>query len=202
MAISTVFFQGMGISGGLIIAIGAQNAYLLSLGIRREHHRIAALICAVLDISLIMLGVAGVGTAVASSPELAVYVSWGGGIFLFLYGGKSLLSVFKKVTMGVDCRQRQTLKTVVLTTLALTLLNPHVYLDTVVLLGSISSRYPVEERTFFALGACTASTLWFFTLSTGASRLAPVFKNPNSWKILDLVICCTMWSIAYQILPV
>ncbi|MCP4297777.1 MAG: amino acid transporter [Proteobacteria bacterium] len=198
---SGVFFQGLGISAGLIMAIGAQNAYVLSLGIRKNYHKTAALICAICDAVLISLGIAGVGTVVASDPMLTFYAGWGGAMFLFWYATKSLISALKKESMDTVNSGNQSLKAIITTTAAFTLLNPHVYLDTLVLLGSIGGQYPAEDRTLFALGACTASFIWFFTLSIGAGFLAPVFRNPKAWKVLDLVVCLIMCVIAFQIIP-
>lgn len=134
---------------------------MLTLGIRKQYHLVAALIRAVCDTFLILLGVAGVGTALASNPQLAFYAGWGGALFLFWYGSKSLISVFKKESLTIEVGENQSLRTVISTTLAITLLNPHVYLNTIVLLGSISSQYPAGDRALFALGASSASFLWF-----------------------------------------
>lgn len=195
------FFQGFGIGAGLIIAIGAQNAYVLSQGVKKQHQWIIPLICSTCDAILILAGAAGVGAFIVANPHIANYAGKGGAIFLFWYGTKSLLSAFKKVSLEQEVEVQSSLKTVVLTTLGLTLLNPHVYLDTVVLLGSISGQFEGINRYVFAIGACTSSFVWFFSLSLGGGLLEPLFRNPRSWKILDLFIWLVMWSLAYSLWP-
>ncbi len=195
------FFQGFGIGAGLIIAIGAQNAYVLAQGVKKQHQWIIPLICSVCDAVLILAGAAGVGAFIAKHPHLASYAAKGGALFLFWYGARSFISVFKKSTLEKEGQVQSSLKTVVFTTLALTLLNPHVYLDTVVLLGSISGQFEGINRYIFATGACTASFLWFFSLSLGGGLLEPLFRHPLSWKILDLSIWLIMWTLAYSIWP-
>lgn len=195
------YTQGFGIGAGLIIAIGAQNAFVLSQGIKREYHWLVPFICSLCDCLLIILGAAGVGTLIAKDPSLTRLAGWGGAAFLFFYGGKAFLSALKNNTLDTQDHAVQTLKSVIMTTLALTLLNPHVYLDTVVLLGSISSRFSGMSKTVFILGACTASISWFFCLSFAGTLLRPVFKKPGVWKILDVIIGITMWVIAISIWP-
>ncbi len=195
------YFQGMGIGAGLIIAIGAQNVFVLTQGIRRQYQWIVPFICSICDCLLIIAGAAGVGAVIATNPILAKYAAWGGAIFLLWYGSCSLRSAFRTNILESGSLVRSTLKSVVVTTLALTLLNPHVYLDTVVLLGSISGQFEGMNRFAFALGACTASICWFFTLSYAGSLLQPVFRRPITWKVLDIFIWLTMWTIAFCIWP-
>jgi len=195
------FFQGFGIGAGLIIAIGAQNSFVLSQAVRKQHIILIPLICTLCDVFLICAGVAGIGTYVASNPKISHYAAIGGAIFLFWYGLKSLRSALRKTANPEVETVKTSARTAVLTTLAITLLNPHVYLDTVVLLGSISGQFSGNSRIIFALGACLASTIWFFSLSLGGTLLEPLFRRPISWKFLDLSICCVMWSIAYSIWP-
>lgn len=193
--------QGMAVGAGLIIAIGAQNAFVLSQGIRRHHHWLVAAICCSCDALLIAIGVAGVGAAVAAAPPLQTAAAWGGALFLFAYGARALRRALANNSLQADERRPGSVKKVVLTTLAVTLLNPHVYLDTVVLLGAISSQFPAEARLVFALGACSASVLWFFSLSLGGVMLAPVFARPGAWRWLDLFVGVTMWMVAVSLLP-
>ena len=195
------FFQGLGIGAGLIIAIGAQNAYVLSQGVKKQHQWIIPLICSICDSILILAGAAGVGAFIAANPQIATYAGKGGAIFLFWYGAKSLLSAFKKGSLEKEVQVEKSIKTVVLTTLGLTLLNPHVYLDTVVLLGSISGQFEGINRCVFAIGACTSSFVWFFSLSLGGGLLEPLFRHHRSWRVLDLSIWLVMWSLAYSIWP-
>ena len=194
------FIQGFGTGGGLIVAIGAQNAFVLSQGVRRNHHITIALICIVCDAIFISAGVAGFGTAVSTNPVLWQLVTWGGAGFLFFYGMRSLRSALRGGRMDISDRTPMTLRSAIIATLAVTLLNPHFYLDTVILLGSVSSQFQGESRLYFWVGAVTASTLWFISLSIGGQMLAPLFKKQISWRILDSVVCATMWTIAMLLL--
>jgi len=196
----TPFIQGFGTGGGLIVAIGAQNAFVLSQGVRRNHHFIIALICIVCDAVFISAGVAGFGTAVSTNPTLSQWVAWGGAGFLFFYGLGSLRSALRGGSMDTSDRAVRTLRAAIITTLAVTLLNPHFYLDTVILLGSVSSQFHGESRLYFWVGAVSASTLWFISLSLGGQMLAPLFKKQISWQILDSVVCATMWAIAVSLI--
>ncbi len=145
-----------------------------------------------------MLGVGGFGQLVASSEALMLIARWGGALFLFFYGIRSFRSACKNEAMNVDASDKQVngLRWAVATTFALTLLNPHVYLDTVILLGSIAGQSPEPERHFFAIGAVIASMSWFYGLGYGARALAPFFQKQLSWKILDVLIGAIMWGIA------
>ena len=196
----TPFIQGFGTGGGLIVAIGAQNAFVLSQGVRRNHHFIVALICIVCDAVFISAGVAGFGTAVSANPTLYQWVAWGGAGFLFFYGFGSLRSALRGGGMDISDRTNLTLKAAIITTLAVTLLNPHFYLDTVILLGSVSSQFSGESRLYFWVGSVSASTLWFISLSLGGQMLAPLFKKQISWRILDSLVCATMWTIAASLM--
>ncbi len=193
------FFQGFGTGGGLIVAIGAQNAFVLSRGLRRSHHVSVALICIFCDIVFISAGVAGVGTVVSSNPALSRIVAWCGAGFLFIYGLGSLRSAIKGGRLDADDPTGGTLRAAVLATLAVTLLNPHFYLDTVILLGGVSAQFHGDHRVLFWAGAVTASTLWFLALSFGGRILAPLFKKQLSWRILDTLVCITMWTIAVSL---
>lgn len=191
------FLKGLGTGAGLIIAIGAQNAFVLKQGIVKNHVFVTALLCIVLDVALISLGVGGFGTILASNSLLLTLSKWGGALFLGYYGFRSFRAVFASEAIDVTGeRRRPGLKATILTVLALTLLNPHAYLDTIVLLGSIGAQFPAEERVFFGAGAIIASIIWFFTLSYGARYLAPLFQKPVSWKVLDFLVGVIMWSIA------
>ncbi len=192
----TPFIQGFGTGGGLIVAIGAQNAFVLSQGVRRNHHFIIALICIVCDAVFISAGVAGFGAAVSTNPTLSQLVAWGGAGFLFFYGVGALRSALRGGSMEISDRTGMTLRAAIIATLAVTLLNPHFYLDTVILLGSVSSQFHGESRLYFWVGAVSASTLWFISLSLGGQMLAPLFKKQISWRILDSMVCATMWTIA------
>ena len=159
--------QGFGTGGGLIVAIGAQNAFVLSQGVRRNHHLIIALICIVCDAVFISAGVAGFGTAVSTNPTLSQWVAWGGAGFLFFYGLRSLRSALRGGSMDISDRTVKTLRAAIITTLAVTLLNPHFYLDTVILLGSVSNQFHGESRLYFWVGGCFC--------------LHPVVYQPEPW---------------------
>ena len=194
------FLQGFGAGGGLIVAIGAQNAFVLSQGVRGNHHLTIAIVCILCDAIFITAGVAGIGGMVSTNPTLAQWVSWGGAGFLFIYGCGSLRSAIKGGSLETSDRAALSFGAAILTTLAVTLLNPHFYLDTVILLGGISSRFHGENRFLFWAGAVSASTLWFICLSLGGQMLAPIFKKQISWRILDTLVWATMWLIAASLI--
>ncbi|MBT4880027.1 MAG: amino acid transporter [Alphaproteobacteria bacterium] len=183
--------------GSLIVAIGAQNAFVLSQGLKRQFVFVVALLCALIDALLISAGVAGFGCLVQQSPYVVIIATWGGAIFLFFYGLRSFLSAAKHNALTVDEAQSVgTLSGVIFTLLALSFLNPHVYLDTVVLIGSIATQYSDMGRVAFATGAIISSFVWFFSLAYGSVFLRPLFQKPIAWQILDTLIGITMWAIA------
>lgn len=194
------FIQGFGTGGSLIVAIGAQNAFVLSQGVRGNHHLIIALICIFCDALFITAGVAGFGSAVSASPSLSQWVAWGGAGFLLFYGWGSLRSAIRGGSLDTSGGAVRSLGAAVITTLAVTLLNPHFYLDTVILLGGVSTRFHGDSRLFFWAGAVSASTVWFICLSLGGRMLAPLFSKRISWRILDGLVCATMWTIAASLL--
>jgi L-lysine exporter family protein LysE/ArgO len=194
--ITTAFLQGLGTGAGLIIAIGAQNAFVLSQGLARNHHLTVALICAVSDALLITIGLSGMSAVLAVNDGLLRGVTWLGVVFLFWYGLRSFRSALRSGRLDPAERSRMGLGATVAATLAVTYLNPHVYLDTVLLLGSIGGRYPLDERVCFGAGAVTASLAWFLALGLGARLLLPVFRHPRSWAVLDVLIGLTMWGVA------
>ena len=194
------FLTGMGTGGGLIIAIGAQNAFVLSQGVRKNHVIMIPLICAVCDAVLVAVGVAGFGTFIASSSVLSQVAGIGGGLFLFCYGIGSFRSAFKGQQLDSDLKGETSLKAAVLTTLAVTLLNPHVYIDTILLLGSIAGQFQDPGHLVFGAGAVTASFVWFFCLSLGSRLLAPLFQKQLSWRILDTLVGIIMWTVAFSVL--
>lgn len=194
------FLTGMGTGGGLIIAIGAQNAFVLSQGVKKNHIILIPLICAVCDAVLVAIGVAGVGTYIASSQMLSQVAGIGGALFLFCYGIGSFRSAVKGQQLDTDQKGETSLKAAVLTTLAVTLLNPHVYIDTILLVGSIASQFQNPGHLVFGAGAATASVVWFFGLSLGSRLLAPFFKKQLSWRILDTLVGIIMWAVAISVL--
>ena len=198
MTMLTSVIQGFTLGASLIIAIGSQNAFVLRQGLKKEHVLVICTICFLCDAFLILLGVGGFGKLVASSQSLMLIARWGGALFLFCYGLRSFRSATKNQVLSVDATEGldSGLIWAIATTLALTLLNPHVYLDTVVLLGSIAGQFPEQERPAFAAGAALASMVWFYGLGYGARMLAPLFQQQLSWKILDMLIGIIMWGIA------
>ncbi|WP_133182447.1 LysE/ArgO family amino acid transporter [Shewanella decolorationis] len=197
----TAFIQGMGIGGSLIIAVGAQNAFVLKQGIKRAYPLPIALLCSIIDALMITAGVAGLGHIIEAFPTIKHVASFGGAAFLIWYGANALKASFvaKGMEMG-NAQNADTLRKAMLTTLGISLLNPHLYLDTVVLLGSISTQFEDAHRPWFGAGAVLASFIWFFSLSFGARLLAPIFSRPAAWRYLDRFIWLTMWSIAAAII--
>ncbi|NDV18225.1 LysE family transporter [Pseudodesulfovibrio sp. JC047] len=196
----TPFVQGLGMGGGLIVAIGAQNAFVLTQSVRKNHHLAVAALCTLCDAVLITLGVTGIGTMVASNPTFATVAALGGAAFLIWYGCLALRSAFQGGSLHARSQEKTGLRKTLMLTLAVTLLNPHAYLDTVVLLGSVSGQFIPPDRYVFGMGAVTASLLWFFALSLGGQALAPLFKRERTWRILDSLVCLTMWGIAGTLL--
>jgi L-lysine exporter family protein LysE/ArgO len=178
----------------LIVAIGAQNAFVLRQGIRNEHVLPVVALCAVSDLLLIMAGVAGVGALVAAHPQLLTVARYGGAAFLLGYGLLAARRAIRPTTLTPSDAGPGSLTSVLLTCLALTFLNPHVYLDTVVLLGTLAAQQG-EARWRFGAGAATASVVWFFSLGFGARRLAGLFASPATWRALDGLIALTMIAL-------
>ncbi len=191
--------EGFLLGGGLIVAIGAQNAFLLRQGLLQEHVFVLCLLAATADAFLIVLGVAGIGTLVQANKQLLFYVTTGGAIFLATYALLALKRAFVPQALKPAGEAAGSLRKAVATLLAFTFLNPHVYLDTVVLLGSISGQYAGSSRVAFATGAVVASFAWFFGLGYGARWLAPLFARPLAWRVLDGLIAVIMAAIALSL---
>lgn len=191
---------GFFLGGGLIIAIGAQNAFVLRLGLLRQHVFAVCLLCAICDAFLIILGIAGLGSIVRNSPVLLNIATYGGALFLFVYGVMAFRRALSPDAMQMAQQTKMSLGVALSTAMAFTFLNPHVYLDTVVLVGSISAQYSGKARIAFGAGAVSASIVWFFALGYGARLLAPLFAMPRSWQVLDVLIGCVMWTLAASLL--
>ncbi|EGR0404216.1 LysE/ArgO family amino acid transporter [Vibrio parahaemolyticus] len=194
-----VLLQGFGLGASMIIPIGAQNAYVLNQGIKRNHHLTTATICSVLDMIFISLGIFGGGAILSQNEILLTSVTLGGIAFLSFYGLLSLKSAFKPENESeskgeVVSRGR---RTVILGALAVTVLNPHLYLDTVVILGSIGGQFEGHDRIAFALGTIMASFVWFYTLSMGAAKFGPTLSKPKVKKGIDIAVALMMFTIAY-----
>ena len=191
------YFQGFGLGAGLIIAIGAQNAHVLRTGLLRQHVGLTVAVCIVIDVLLISLGVAGMGALIERSPALMSVARWGGALFLALYGLRAWRQALSNGSLRIEADGvRRSALQALTTVLAMTLLNPHLYLDTVVLLGSVGGQQPPGERGWFAAGAATASTLWFCALGFGARLLTPLFARPVAWRVLDGVVGAVMAALA------
>jgi L-lysine exporter family protein LysE/ArgO len=190
---------GFFLGGSLIIAIGAQNAFILRQGLLRQHVLPLVLFCAISDASLILLGVAGFGEAIKAAPDLLIAVTWGGAAFLFWYGLSAFRRALVPSKLETAGHPELSLKSAITLCAAFTWANPHVYLDTVVLVGGISTSFG-DNRWWYALGAATASFVWFFSLGYGARLLIPLFAKPLAWKLLDIGIGCVMWFLALKLL--
>lgn len=191
---------GLLLGGSLIIAIGAQNAYILRMGLLQHHVFWLCLFCAVSDAVLIVLGVAGLGALVEAQPALLTAIALFGAVFLLTYAFIAARRVFNPAALTAAQAGKPSLKQALAICAGFTWLNPHVYLDTVVLVGAFSTRYEDELRLAFGAGAVGASFLWFFALGYGARLLRPVFENPRSWQILDAVIAGIMALLGISLL--
>ncbi|WP_367947932.1 LysE/ArgO family amino acid transporter [Rathayibacter sp. VKM Ac-2858] len=191
--------SGLGFGLSLIIAIGAQNAFVLRQGLRREHVLAVVAICALADAALIVLGIAGIGAVIESAPWLLVVIRWGGIVFLLAYAVLAARRALRPGTLEGDPAGASTsLRTAIGTCLALTLLNPHVYLDTVVLLGSVANTHG-DERWWFGAGAALGSVLWFTALGVGARALRPLFRSRTAWRVLDGAVAVVMVVLAVSL---
>ena len=193
------YAKGMGTGAGLIIAIGAQNAFVLSQGIRKNHPLVIASICALCDALLVAAGVTGTGRLVAANPMVTDIAGLGGALFLFWYGSRAFYAAFKGGRLETEEARLMSVKSAILATLGVTLLNPHVYIDTILLIGSIAGQFPAPDHLAFGAGAVTASFFWFFLLSLGAGFLAPLFHTTLAWRILDAFVGTVMWTIGFSL---
>jgi L-lysine exporter family protein LysE/ArgO len=193
------YTNGLLVAAGLIMAIGTQNAFVLAQSLRREHHLPVAALCVLCDALLVAAGVFGLATVLAHSPILLGIARWGGAAFLLWYGTKALRRAFGRQALeqGVDSGARS-LKAVLASALAVTLLNPHVYLDTVLLIGSLGAQQLAPSA--YVAGAASASLLWFFTLAIGAAWLAPWLARPATWRVLDALVAMMMFAVAAQLI--
>lgn len=192
----STYIAGFSLGLSLILAIGSQNAFVLKQGLKNQHILVICAVCALSDAILIGLGVAGFGVMVNRFPEIEMFARYGGALFLAVYALLSFKSAFTADhALLSEGETKRSLPKVILMCLAFTWLNPHVYLDTVVLLGSVSTHYHPNQLQF-ALGAMNASLVFFFCLGYGARFLAPIFKKPMAWKVLEILVGFIMASIA------
>ena len=195
----TAAISGFLLGLSLIVAIGAQNAFVLRQGLRREHVFAVCLTCALSDAILIAAGVSGMSWLAIRAPWIAPAMTWGGAAFLLVYGGLSFARALRPGALAPAGQGAGGLRAALLTCLALTWLNPHVWLDTVVLIGSVAAQYPGDAAAF-GTGATAASFVFFFALGYGARTLAPVFARPAAWRALDLAVGAVMWTMAARLL--
>lgn len=192
------YLNGLLVAAGLIMAIGTQNAFVLAQSLRREHHLPVAMLCVVCDAILVAAGVFGLANMLAQNPTLLAVARWGGVVFLVWYGLQALRRACSAQSLGqseaVGLRSR---RAVLLSALAVTLLNPHVYLDTVLLIGSLGAQQ--TEPGAYVVGAASASLLWFSTLALGAAWLAPWLARPTTWRLLDIMVAVMMFAVAAQL---
>ena len=193
---STHFFTGL--LAGLVftVAIGAQNAFVLRQGIRHEHVLPIALICSLADLVLIAGGIGGIGLILQRHPEFFTLACRAGAVFLLataLFSARRACAGREAVVGG---GQRLSRSAAILSCLGFTFLNPHVYLDTVIMLGTLGNQHGPHGRWIFAAGAITASVIWFFSLAYGAGRLAPLFRRPQTWRVFDASVALMMMGLA------
>lgn len=191
---------GFGVSLSLIVAIGAQNAFVLRQGIMRQHVLWVVLFCACTDAVLIWAGIVGLGAVTEAAPWALMAIRWAGAVFLLVYGAMNFLSAWRGgASMNIDDATPVSLGKTMTVLLAMTWLNPHVYLDTVGLIGAVAQGYDGAQLAFGA-GATLASISFFFALGYGARLLVPLFRKPRAWQILDLLVGAVMWAIAVGLL--
>ena len=195
------FIQGIGLGAAMLIPIGAQNSYVLNQSIKRNNHIVAACICVMFDICFMVIGIYGGGVMLSEYTLLMRIITWAGAIFLFCYGFASIKMGIKrtKPQATID-NEHKPLKVVILTTLAVTLLNPHVYLDTVVIVGSVSAQFEGSDKTAFAVGIMLASALWFSCLSLGGAKMSNLLSRPKIRAGIDIFMGLLMWFIALTLI--
>lgn len=195
----TVLLTGFITGLGLIVAIGPQNFYLLKQGIKKKNHLLIATMCSFTDALLITLGVLGVGKIVKELPGLIVYSSLLGALLLTYYGIKHIILAYKAEIEVDEITGYNSVKKTILMTLGITFFNPHIYLDTIVLLGSMSTTFPGSQRYYFGIGAILASFVWFYSLALLSEKLSPLFTSKTAWRILDSSIAIIMFIMVFKL---
>lgn len=193
-----IAMKGFTLGLSMIIPIGAQNAMILNQGINRNHHFMAAGLCAIYDILLIAFGILGGSFILNSNDLMFSLLTWGGILFLFGYGASSYQSAVspKKKFSNDSNTTLKSLKVVVITSLVVTFLNPHAYIDTIMVIGSVGGQFEGTGKYYFMIGTMAASIVWFFTLASGASKLSPILARPKVKQAVDMTIAIVMWIIA------
>jgi L-lysine exporter family protein LysE/ArgO len=194
--LTSAFTTGFALSATLIAAIGAQNSFVLRQGLRREHVLAIVAFCAIADLALISAGVAGLAKVAGDAPIFTLSLTLGGTSFLLWYGLRALRRALQPQALRAAAGARVSLRGAVAQAAAFTFLNPHVYLDTVLLMGSIGARQPADSRLWFVGGAALASGAWFTMLGFGARLLTPLFSSPRAWQVLDILVGATMLALA------
>lgn len=192
------YFAGLAVGGSLIIAIGAQNATLLRVGLRRHHVGAAVAVCVLGDASLIALGIGGLGSILSNAHTILTAMRWLGALYLAWFAVRSFHAAWRGGQILEEGNQPSR-ASIVLTMAAVTWLNPHVYVDTVMVLGTVSTQF-APHAWYFGAGALTCSTVWFSTLGFGARYLRPFFRSPRTWRILDLLVGLVVTSVAISLL--
>jgi len=196
----SVYFQGVALGAALILPLGPQNAFVMNQGIRRQYHLMTAALCTLSDVALICAGIFGGSALLSQSPLLLNLVTWGGVAFLLWYGWGALRTAFSgDITLASGEGLRQGRWRIVITMMAVPWLNPHVYLDTFVVLGSLGGQLPEEARRWFALGSVSASVVWFFGLALLAAWLSPRLNTPRAQRVVNLLVGLVMWIIALKL---
>ncbi|WP_394550356.1 arginine exporter ArgO [Pantoea sp. SGAir0183] len=197
----SIYFQGLALGAALILPLGPQNAFVLNQGVKRHYHLMTATLCSLSDVVLICAGIFGGSALLQQSPLLLTVITWAGVAFLLWYGWGALRTAFRRelaLASGLDIRQSR--GRIIATLLAVTWLNPHVYLDTFVVLGSLGSQFSdTLARQWFALGTVSASVLWFFGLALLAAWLAPLLQTTRAQRLINLLVGAVMWFIAFQL---
>lgn len=191
------YLNGLFVSASLIIAIGAQNAFVLGQSLKREHHYSVALLCMTCDAILILAGIFGLAVLLEHSTLAMQVARWGGVAFLVGYALLALRRALMPRVLHAGSQTVRSRRAVLMSTLAVTLLNPHVYLDTVVLIGAVGAQQ--RSPILFALGAVSASVLWFTTLAVAGARLSPWLARPGTWRLIDAVVAVMMLSVAWSL---
>ncbi|MCG7531060.1 LysE/ArgO family amino acid transporter [Psychrobium sp. MM17-31] len=193
-----VAIKGFTLGLSMIVPIGAQNAMILNQGINRNHHLLAAALCAFYDILLISIGIMGGSLILNSNDTMFTLLTWGGILFLIGYGASAYQAAFSEQTTdsGQKRSAHKSIKVIVLTSLVVTFLNPHAYIDTVMVIGSVGGQFDGVNKYYFMAGAMAASLVWFFTLASGAAKLSHLLARPKVKQGIDLAIAAIMWIIA------
>lgn len=194
------YFQGLMLGSALILPLGPQNAFVLNQGIKRQYHIMIASLCSLSDVLLICAGIFGGSALLMRAPWLLALITWAGVAFLAWYGlGALKIALSRRPAVANSLSVKQSRLRIIMTMLAVTWLNPHVYLDTFVVLGSLGGQLDVEPRRWFALGTMSASLLWFFSLALLASWLAPLLKTSKAQRIINALVGGIMWYIAFRL---